>query len=136
MDVLMEIEMTPLPSGLLQQLGNVGCTVPKQCYANCLAAVANYLLAEKYVLCFVEIESGERLGHAVIKIDGNYYDPTLEPQAPHKVKYWWHSEYTKTELRDFVKAQYKDIVPKNGGIEVFPPSLRQDGTVVCEEVTA
>ncbi|WP_433741151.1 hypothetical protein [Pseudomonas putida] len=132
----MQIEMTPLPSVWLQQLHNAGCTVPKRCYGNCLDAVTNYQLAEKYVLCFVELANGEKLGHAVIKVNEHYYDPTLEPQGPHQVKYWWHSEYTKTELRDFVKAQYRDVTPNNGQMEVFPPSLRQDGTVVCEEVIA
>jgi len=37
-------------------------------------------------------------------------------------------------LRTFVKEQHKHIVPSNGEIEIYPPALREDGTIVCEEI--
>ncbi|MBU6958016.1 hypothetical protein KRR23_09730 [Pseudomonas sp. CVAP len=131
---LARIEISSLPKDLLGKLMMAGCTAPKQCYANCLSAVTNHLLAETYVLCYVEIASGEKLGHAVIKIGDNYYDPTLEPQNVRPVRYWLHTEFSKSEVRDFVRAQHEHIIKTNGGIEIYPPSLRVDGKIVCEEI--
>lgn len=131
-----QIKISPLPDDLLEKLIKAGCTTPKQCYGNCLSAVTNHLLAEKYVLCFAEIKSGEKLGHAVIKLKDKYYDPTLEIQNQKPIRYWLHTEFSKSELRDFVKEQHKHIAPKDGEIEVYPPNLREDGTIVCEEINS
>ncbi|SDT18965.1 hypothetical protein [Pseudomonas granadensis] len=133
-DNLTQLEISSMPADLLGKLVAVGCTTPKHCYANCLYAVTNHLLAEKYVLCYVEIQSGEKLGHALIKIGDNYYDPTLEPQNVRAVKYWLHTEFSKEEVRDFVLAQHKDVIKIGNGIEIYPPSLTVDGKIVCEEI--
>jgi hypothetical protein len=131
-----QIKISPLPDDLLEKLVVAGCTTPNQCYGNCLSAVTNYLLAEKYVLCFVEIEGGERLGHAVIKVKDRYYDPTLEPQGQMPAKYLLHTEFSKREVRDFVKERHKHVLPTENGMEIYPPALRLDGKIVCEKIDA
>lgn len=69
-----------------------------------------------------------------LRYDENYYDPTLEPQNVKPEKYWLHTEFSKSEVRDFVLTQHENLIKTNGGMEIYPPSLRVDGTIVCEEI--
>lgn len=132
-----EITVQKIPQILMTKLTANGCTRPKHCFSNCAQAVTNFGLADTYVLCFAEIPYSGKLGHALIKVGNHYYDPTLEPQGVAGARYWLHTEFSKQELREFVINYFKDAQPtEDSCIEVYPPALRKDGKVVCEEIAA
>ena len=114
---------------------NSQCTEPNQCFRNCALAVSNFDLAERYVLCFLEDHHGNKHGHAVIKANGKYFDPTLELKPGWVKKYWSHTEMTKNELRTFVTNWYQEIkTNENGEPEVYPPALLNNGDIACVKV--
>jgi hypothetical protein len=131
-----EILVQQMPKAFRDELEKKGCTVPKHCFANCSLAVTNLGIADTYVLCFVEMPDGEKQGHALIKIRGNYYDPTLEQVLP-AAHYWLKKEFSKDELIAFVKTCNTDTkIDAFGNVEIYPPALRSDGEIVCEEIVA
>lgn len=132
------IQVSAMPPELLEKITAYGCSVPKQCFANCSLLLSNYDVADKYVLCFVKTPSGAEYGHALIKIGGEYFDPTLEPQGLiSKSRYYFWREFDKSELRLFVSKWHEDIKPnENGEVDVYPPALKSDGTISCEAISA
>ena len=129
-----EIFVNSLPYDKLTQFLSNNCCAPKSCFSNCAQAVTNFDLAEMYVLCFVALPNGRRYGHAIVKLSGKYFDPTLQPQGISGLRYWIHSKYTKERVRQMARANFPDVKAVGGHIEVYPPALKSDGTVVYEEI--
>lgn len=131
-----KLQVSEIPRELMKMLINCQCTVPNQCFRNCALAVSNFDLADTYVLCFLEDHNGNKHGHALIKVNGKYFDPTLESQPFRAKEYWAHTEMTKDELRAFVTNWPQDIkINKNGEAPVFPPALLNNGDIACVEVS-
>jgi hypothetical protein len=130
-----EIFIDSLSFRELERFGSNNCCTPNQCFSNCAKAVTNFDLAEKYVLCFVAQVGGRRYGHAIVKLGEKYFDPTLQPQGLSGLRYWMSSEYTKKEVRNLVRENFPKIKAVGGHIEVYPPALKSDGTIVFEEIS-
>jgi len=128
-----KLSIQSIPADLYENLKENDCTIPNHCYANCANVVMNLDLAQEYVLCFIEEESGDIHGHAVLKVDGKYYDPTLYKTNRIMKNYWAHSEFSKVQLILFIKNWYGDNLEYNseGVPEMYPPALMKDGTVQC-----
>lgn len=130
-----KINVGKIPSNLMKNLFEKRCAEPNQCFRNCALAVSNFDLADTYVLCFAEDHHGNFHGHAIIKIDEKYFDPTLEMKPGWVKGYWAHTEMTKHELREFVMNWYQGIeANEDGEVEVYPPALLKSGEIACQKV--
>ncbi|WP_340481290.1 hypothetical protein [Vibrio anguillarum] len=128
------IKVDKLPNNLYKKFQSRGLTQANHCFMNCSALVNNELLADKYVLCVIKERNGKKHTHAIIKIEDQYYDPTLNHRLDDVENYWFHSCMDRFEIRDFLKQWYGDIFAKSKEAEVYPPALRKDGRVVCEAI--
>jgi hypothetical protein len=126
-----EIFVSPIPESLFRKLIMNQCTKPNQCYVNCTLAVLNYGLADTYTLCFLEDPDDNLLGHALIKVNGIYYDPTLYGKGLYVKRYWLHTEMDKLELIDFIKDFNSINTASISKIDSYPPALFNDGTIAC-----
>ena len=129
-----EILVETMPDKLLERFTRLGHSKPNQCFGNCSLAVTNDDLADKYVLAYVSEGGGRRYGHALVKIGGKYYDPTLQPQNRQQLQYWLHQEFTKNEVRQLALANQAKVKKVNGGAVVYPPALKSNGDVVYEPI--
>lgn len=130
-----EIFVNSMSSDELARFASNNCCTPNQCFSNCALAVTNFDLAEKYVLCFVAQADGRRYGHAIVNLRGEYFDPTLQIRGFPSLRYWVNSEYTKKDLRNLVRAKFPNVEAVRGHIEVYPPALKSDGTIVFDEIS-
>jgi hypothetical protein len=126
-----EIFVSPIPESLFKRLMMNRCTVSNQCFVNCTSAVLNFGLADTYTLCFLEDPFDNLHGHALIKVNGLYYDPTLYSKGIYAKKYWLHSEMDKMELIDFIKNFNSIDSTTISKVDSYPPALLIDGTVAC-----
>lgn len=126
-----EVFVSPIPEHLFKKLRGGYCTVSNQCFVNCTKAVLNFGLAETYTLCFLEDPLGNLHGHALIKVNGLYYDPTLYGKGIYAKKYWLHTEMDKLELIKFIKDFHSIESTTITKTDSYPPALLSDGTVAC-----
>lgn len=92
-----------MPSNLLGYLQSKELLTPKECFSNCLGALIQLIGNDKfevsYVLCDIHAKDGSVLEHAILKVNGDYVDPTLEAQKMHKeVEYVIHKEFSTKEM--------------------------------------
>ena len=60
-----------------------------------------------YVLVEITTHTGYKFEHAVIKWNGRYYDPTLEPQKLHKqTKYRLQKEFSPEEIVSMMTEKF------------------------------
>ena len=130
-----EIVVSRIPDELFKNLQKNNCTGVSHCFANCALAVLNFNLADRYVLCFAQRVGEAKVGHALIKVGGKYYDPTLGSQDITNVTYYAHTEFSAQGLRDFIKSS-QNISVSNGGAQAYPPALLADGSIRCVQVDA
>ncbi|WP_283132292.1 hypothetical protein [Enterovibrio norvegicus] len=94
-----EFEISDMPKELKDLVVRLGLTVPKMCFMNSFLTVMQTLSKDEfdihYVLVEITSDTGYTFEHAVIKWNGHYYDPTLEPQNLHKqTKYRLQKEFS------------------------------------------
>lgn len=81
------MQISDIPAELDEVLYRLDLKKPKMCFMNCYLAVMNTLSNDNfeihYILGTVTTSDGYTFDHALIKWNGNYYDPTLEPQGLH-----------------------------------------------------
>lgn len=131
------LNIKPTPENIYSLLKDYGYTAVGYCYENCFQAVVKYEIAEKYVLCIIQEKGKADQGHAVISIDGKYYDPTLERHRfANQPKYIFVREFTKKQLVEYVSKSNENREEYNEAGEkmIFPPAVLEDGRVACVEV--
>lgn len=101
------MQISNIPPDLDKLLTRLNLKQPKKCFMNCYMAVMNTLSKNEfdiyYVLGTVTTSDGNAVEHAWIKWNGEYYDPTLEPQGFHKSSnYKIEKEFSSEEIRSLL----------------------------------
>lgn len=73
--------------------------MPKQCYNNAYNLALTY--DAKYVLCY-SMQFGFPIEHAIIKLDGKYYDPTYQLFSKLHEHYYVVKEFDSDELWEMI----------------------------------
>lgn len=97
------MQVSDIPSNLDELLSRLDLKKPRMCYTNCYLAVMNSISKKDfdihYILGIATTSDGSTFDHALIKWNGNYYDPTLEPQGLHKsFSYSIEREFSPKEI--------------------------------------
>jgi hypothetical protein len=106
------MKISNLPKELDNLLTESNLKEPKMCFMNCYIAVMNTLSKDEfdlqYVLGTVYTPEGDTFEHALIKWNGKYFDPTLEPQNLHHVcTYNIHKEFSSLEIVHMLKEKFE-----------------------------
>lgn len=114
------MKISDIPKDLDVLLSRLNLKNPKMCFMNCYIAVMNTFSKDEfdihYVLCTLTTADGHTIEHALIKWNGKYYDPTLEPQGLHRsCSYSIHKEFSPREIvqllvETFDRFHIKDMI--------------------------
>ena len=115
----------------LQRFVDKGCAEPNYCYKNCAQIVIG-LQVGNYVLCRVTDSWGHWHGHAVVQINGAYYDPTLQKNSSLAQQYKFFRSFTRQELEKFMKESGAKF--ESNGFSGFAPALFDDDSIKCVRV--
>ena len=140
----MDIEVRDLGAPFLQEFMKNGFTQPNGCFKNCFSAVVLIGAAipgrMSYALCWLIDNHGERHPHALVQIDGLYFDPTIQAN-PKAFQYGRNYQLEKLLSREdaiYIFEQAGGLINYAGGnaqIIGLPPALLADGEIRCETVT-
>lgn len=105
------MQISDIPVELDMFLSKLNLKKPKMCFMNCYMAVMNTLSKDEfdihYVLGTVTAIGGHTFEHALIKWNGKYYDPTLEPQGLHRSSsYSIDKEFSSGEIIQLLKSRF------------------------------
>lgn len=105
------MRISNIPKNLHEVLDRCDLLKPKMCFGNCFLAVMNTISKEEfdvhYVLGSVTTEDGHEFDHALIKCNGKYHDPTLEPQGLHlSSTYKIEKEFSPDEIMYLLKQTF------------------------------
>lgn len=106
-----ELEVMDMPKSLNDLVNRLGLTKPKMCFMNSFLSVMQTLSKDEfdihYVLVEITTDTGYKFDHAVIKWNGQYYDPTLEPQNLHKTTtYTLQKEFSPETIMKMMVEQF------------------------------
>lgn len=101
------MQLSSIPYDLYSVLSRCGLLAPQRCFHNCFLAVMNTLTKDEfdvhYVLGTVTTANGQVFDHAIIKCNGKYHDPTLQPPGLHlSVTYTVEKEFSPDEIMDML----------------------------------
>jgi hypothetical protein len=106
------MQISDIPAELDEVLYRLDLKKPKMCFMNCYLAVMNTLSNDNfeihYILGTVTTSDGYTFDHALIKWNGNYYDPTLEPQGLHNSSiYSIEKEFSPNEIIQLMNNKFE-----------------------------
>jgi len=135
------MQISDIPPQLEELLSRLNLKQPKMCYMNCYLTVMNTLSKDEfdihYVLGTVTTSDGQTYDHALIKWNGCYYDPTLEPQHLHKSSsYTIEKEFSQNEIVILLRKSFdldyiKDMI--EGRKPHWPLVKTKNGTYEFED---
>lgn len=125
--------MQNIPDNLYDVLRKGGMTEPKECYANCSAAVIHKYF-ETYVLGLAKLPSeADFVRHAWVEDNNISYDPTLQRQQLHtQTTYKALHRLNRDELIHVIKCHYGSAELKHrtdNKIGFNPPILTHEGNI-------
>lgn len=139
----MKIEITKIDSQLLGALRVHGLAASNACFQNCFGTVVTFGEAVpggmSYVLCWLVDKFCQRHPHAVVGMNGKFFDITLQEQskAPTYVcEYVLERSLSRVEAIEMFNAAGGRIEKLGDAIEIegVPPALMADGSIRCELV--
>ncbi|HHQ4566003.1 MULTISPECIES: hypothetical protein [Aeromonas] len=109
--ILGELEISDMPKELNHLVSRLGLIKPNMCFMNSFLTVMQTLTKDEFYIHYVLVEitthTGYKFEHAVIKWNGRYYDPTLEPQKLHKqTKYRLQKEFSPEEIVSMMTEKF------------------------------
>jgi hypothetical protein len=114
------VKIENIPDSLYEILRRCDLLKPKMCFVNSFIAVMNTMSKDEfdihYVLGTVTTKDWHEFDHAIIKCNGKYHDPTLEPQNLHSSStYRIEKEFSPEEIVELLKEFFpmpfiKDMV--------------------------